>query len=371
MRLLYFTQGFSPHDQRFLTALAESGHEVFFLRLDGEIPTDLPQGIVEVTLPGLRTDLAKKSYTVIVRKLGALLQELKPQLVHAGPLQGPAWLAARTGFSPLVSMSWGSDLLVEADKNRLMRWRTTFILSKTTVLLADCRAVANKAASFRFPPERIKVFPWGVDLDFFVPEGTAPLRRRLKWQKSLVFLCSRSMEPLYGVDVVVQAFTRMAATHPKARLLLMGTGSQEGLLRAMVSDAGVDDRVYFGGFAPLQDLPGIYRSADVYVSASHSDGSSVSLMEALACGKPALVSDIPGNREWIQPGEQGWLFKDGNSEELAARMSEICENGVDANSSLNARQLAEKRADWKQNFRQLLNAYDLAVGNLPVEQRQG
>jgi len=116
MRLLYFTQGFSPHDQRFLTALAESGHEVFFLRLDGEVPTELPQGIIEVTLPGLRTDLAKKSYTVIVRKLGALLQELKPQLVHAGPLQGPAWLAARTGFGPLVSMSWGSDLLVEADK---------------------------------------------------------------------------------------------------------------------------------------------------------------------------------------------------------------------------------------------------------------
>jgi len=151
----------------------------------------------------------------------------------------------------------------------------------------------------------------------------------------------------------------------------MGTGSQEGLLHAMVSEAGLDDRVYFGGFTSLQDLPGMYRSADVYVSASHSDGSSVSLMEALACGKPALVSDIPGNREWIQPGVQGWLFKDGDSEELSARMSEICERGMVADMPLNARQLAEKRADWKQNFKQLLNAYDLAVGNLPVEQRQG
>ena len=371
MRLLYFTQGFSPHDQRFLTALAESGHEVYFLRLDGKVPSELPHGIVEVTLPGLTNDLAKKSYTVIVRKLGALLQELKPQLVHAGPLQGPAWLAARTGFSPLVSMSWGSDLLVEADKTRLMRWRTLFTLSRTTVMLADCRAVATKAASFRFPPERIKVFPWGVDLNFFVPVGTAPLRRRLKWQKCMVFLCSRSMEPLYGVDVVVQAFIRVAASQPRARLLLMGTGSQQGLLRSMVSEAGLDDRVYFGGFAPLQDLPGMYRSADVYVSASHSDGSSVSLMEALACGKPALVSDIPGNREWVEPGKQGWLFKDGDSEALSARMSEICEQGVDADIPLNARQLAEKKADWNQNFRQLLNAYDVAVGNLPVEQRPG
>ena len=56
----------------------------------------------------------------------------------------------------------------------------------------------------------------------------------------------------------------------------------------------------------------MYRAADLYLSASHSDGSSVSLMEALGCGLPVLVSDIPGNREWVTDGEQGWLFPDGD-----------------------------------------------------------
>ncbi|TLN01105.1 glycosyltransferase, partial [bacterium] len=125
--------------------------------------------------------------------------------------------------------------------------------------------------------------------------------------------------------------------------------------------AGLGDRVYFGGFATRADLPGIYRSADVYVSASHSDGSSVSLMEALACGKPALVSDIPGNREWIQTGVQGWLFKDGDASELAAKMKMICENGVEPLLSTNARLLAEARANWGRNFQSLMDAYELAL----------
>jgi len=115
----------------------------------------------EVFLPGVTLDLQKRSYTVIARKLEVLLRELKPDVVHAGPLQGPAWLVARTGFQPLVTMSWGWDLLAEAERSRPMRWRTIYTLSKTAVLLADARAVAQKAISFRFSPERLRIFPWG------------------------------------------------------------------------------------------------------------------------------------------------------------------------------------------------------------------
>ena len=72
----------------------------------------------------------------------------------------------------------------------------------------------------------------------------------------------------------------------------------------------INEKVFFGGHVPQIDLPGYYQAADLYISASHSDGSSVSLMEALASGLPVLVSDIPGNVEWVEPGRQGWLFKD-------------------------------------------------------------
>ena len=100
--------------------------------------------------------------------------------------------------------------------------------------------------------------------------------------------------------------------------------------------------------------------ADLYVSPSHVDGSSVSLMEALACGLPCLVSDIPANMEWVREGENGWLFPDGNADALAAKILAAMEN----HKSLpeighNARAVAEERTDWKKNFQKLMQAYQI------------
>ena len=100
--------------------------------------------------------------------------------------------------------------------------------------------------------------------------------------------------------------------------------------------------------------------ADLYVSSSHVDGSSVSLMEALACGLPCLVSDIPANKEWIFEGQNGWLFQDGNSEALAAKILAAIENRKSLPEiGHNARIVAEERADWKKNSQKLLQAYQI------------
>jgi glycosyltransferase involved in cell wall biosynthesis len=103
----------------------------------------------------------------------------------------------------------------------------------------------------------------------------------------------------------------------------------------------------------------------LYISASHSDGTSISLLEAFACGIPAIVSDIPGNQEWVTPGENGWLFPDGDAEALAS----VILNAVEQRQTLpemgrNARLLAEARADWEKNFPQLEKVYTIALDNL-------
>jgi glycosyltransferase involved in cell wall biosynthesis len=95
------------------------------------------------------------------------------------------------------------------------------------------------------------------------------------------------------------------------------------------------------------DLPRYYRSSDLYVSASLSDGTSISLLEALACGRPVLVSDIPCNREWITPGEQGWLFPSGDVESFAQIvLQDASDRRRLQEMGQAARRLAEQRADW-------------------------
>jgi glycosyltransferase involved in cell wall biosynthesis len=177
-----------------------------------------------------------------------------------------------------------------------------------------------------------------------------------------VLLHTRSWAPLYGVDVMAKAFVRAAQQRPELRLLMLGNGSMAAELRRIFMQGGVLERVQFAGQISQNDLPRYYRAADLYISASHSDGSSVSLMEALACGIPALVSDIPGNREWITPGKEGWWFPDGDADALAQSILNAADRKKDLKAmSASARELAEKRANWRQNVKQLQRAYELAA----------
>ncbi len=256
----------------------------------------------------------------------------------------------------------GLRSLKDSERNAWWRWATRYTLNRSAVLVGDCQAVRDKAVSFGFPNQRIVTFPWGVDLAQFCPGPGDPQLRG--GEDTFVILSLRAWEPIYGVDVLVRAFIQAAREVPALRLLLLGSGSQAGSIRRMVNQSGAGDQVIFVGQAANHDLPSYYRACDLYVSASHSDGSSVSLMEALACGRPALVSDIPGNLEWIEPGAQGWLFPDGNEQALADAMLKAYEQREQLKEmGQAARALAERRADWKKNFQELLRAYRMAVND--------
>jgi glycosyltransferase involved in cell wall biosynthesis len=134
-------------------------------------------------------------------------------------------------------------------------------------------------------------------------------------------------------------------------------------LRQIFSQGDVAERVVYAGHVSYDDLPRHYSMADMYLSASHSDGTSISLLEAMACGRPALVSDIPGNREWVQEGVNGWLFPDGDAAALArAILAAVEQRQRLPEMGEAAREIAEQRADWEKNFPELLKAYELALG---------
>ena len=113
---------------------------------------------------------------------------------------------------------------------------------------------------------------------------------------------------------------KVASVNPDVNLILLGGGSQGANIRRILMNGGVMERVHFGGQVGQRDLPRWYHMADIYISPSHVDGSSVSLLEALACGMPCLVSDIAGNKEWVEEGVNGWLFRDGDVDDLAEKI---------------------------------------------------
>ena len=333
MRILYFSQGYSPHDHRFLAALAGTEHSVFYLRLEGNLhPIEdrpVPAEIQQVQWAGGKTAFHWYDVPRLTIDLKRVIGEVKPDLVHAGPIQTCAFLSVLTGFRPLLTMSWGFDLMQDSERNRWWRWLTRYTLQHTTFFVSDAQITRNKAVGYGMRTDRTAVFPWGVDLKQFSPHGVryerAPSttkRKRLPAadHKPFVLFCNRSWEPRDGVTILAKAFVQVAQERDDVCLLLLGSGSLAQTIRQILMNGQVLDRVQFGGRVSQSELPRWYRMADLYISPSHVDGSSVSLMEALACGLPALVSDIPANKEWVTENVNGWLFPDGDAAALAARI---------------------------------------------------
>lgn len=364
MRVLYFTERDSPHDQRFLRALAGTSHQVFALRHKTNA-AETPEGINVLKWPAGQPDWSHWSgWQNGKQQFSDILEMIKPDLVHAGPVQGPALLTALVGFHPLVTMSWGADLLYHAQRSPWMRLATTYTLARTDVFFGDCQTVAQAAICYGMAPENIVLFPWGVDLNHFSPENdqrtVGNLREELGWEDKFVILCNRSWAPIYGVDVLAKAFVRAAEIDDRLRLLLVGDGPEAGHIQQILEP--VKHWVHYPGRLPNETLPGMYRSADLFVSPSHCDGSSISLLEAMACGCSVLVSDIPSNLEWVTPKVVGDVFRDGDVDHLQDKLLMMANDLSLIRYGQQARKLAEKRANWKENFQKLLAGYDLAVG---------
>jgi L-malate glycosyltransferase len=361
MRIVYFSKSYTPHDYRFLSSLSRTEHEVFFLQLEAARrqteDRSLPENVQQILWAGGRRDFRWRDVPRLTFDLRRVIGKIKPNLIHAGPVQNCAFLAALSGFRPILTMSWGYDLVQDAESNWWMKQITKYVLRNSAFFVSDANVSRDKAVAFGVDPERTVIFPWGTDTELFTPKTFKPSNK-----KAFTIFCSRTWEPIYGVDVLAKAFAKVAAQNPDVNLILLSGGSQGARIRQMLMNGGVMERVHFGGQVSQKDLPRWYHMADLYISPSHVDGSSVTLMEALASGLPCLVSDIPGNREWIEDGVNGWLFRDRDVDDLAEKILSAIKNRKSFKKiGEAARKTAEQKADWRKNFGKLLDAYQAAV----------
>lgn len=362
MRILYFSRSYSTHDHRFLSAIAEGGgHEAYFLQLESNLrqseDRSVPSHIEQIRWAGGNREFRWRDVPRLVLDLKRVINKIKPDLIHAGPIQTCAFLVTLSGYRPLLSMSWGYDLIEDAHKSKWMEWVTRYTLQHSTYFASDSNVTRDKAIKYGMNPDRTVVFPWGVDLQHFHPRQSVNHH-----EQHVTLFCNRSWEPMYGLDVLARAFVKVAHQNQNVGLILLGSGSQGNMIRSILQNGGVLDRVTFGGKVSQKDLPEWYRDADLYISPSHVDGSSVSLMEALACGLPCLVSDIPGNREWIDEGKNGWLFRDGNADDLAEKILTVISKKEKLSEIGRAgRRSAEMRADWRKNAELLMKTYETVV----------
>ena len=144
---------------------------------------------------------------------------------------------------------------------------------------------------------------------------------------SVVFCYLGRLGPEKNMDLLVDAFERLARDEPRACLLLIGDGpSREGAAAGFTAH-GLADRVHFAGLTPYTDVPNVIAAADVFVTASVSEVHPLVVMEALAAGLPAIGIHSPGVGDIIEDGVTGFLTNE-SAEEFSAAMRTLATDPV-------------------------------------------
>ncbi len=364
IKICYLSHFLVEHDYRFLSKLVEREYETYLVAYtDKDIPKEI------VALEGLNIihrrpiylqKWQKFLYVTKVFDFRRILREIKPDVLHSGYIWKDGLLAAASGFHPHLSMPWGTDIIEQAEHYVLCRWITKYVMNHADMVTCDAEIVKQMIVRQTvFPEEKIVVFPWGLELDRFNSEvDGSMIRRKLGWEENIIIVMNRAFKPIYGISYFIQALPRVIEVFPDVRVLLIGKGHLEGQLRCMVKEYGVDDYIHFPGWIPLEEMPKYLAASDIYVSSSLSDGASMCLLEAMACGLPVIVTDIPAILEWVNDGENGCVVSQKSAEELTGRIIKLVKNRSEREKmAQNNLMVAQERLDWNKNFDKLEGIY--------------
>jgi teichuronic acid biosynthesis glycosyltransferase TuaC len=233
---------------------------------------------------------------------------------------------------PVTITARGSDLNVMTQyplPRHMIRWAAEGAAGLVTV----SAALAEGLVKLGIARERVSVLRNGVDLTLFCPGDRAICRADLGLE-GLVLLSVGNLVPVKGHELTIEALTYL----PGARLLIVGDGPERSSLQKLAKSLSVADRIAFLGSMPQAALPNIYAAADVLVLASRYEGWPNVLLEAMACGTPVVVSDIPGMSEIVTSQAVGHLVRERTPRSFAHTVRQIVH---DAPSRITIRRYAE------------------------------
>jgi glycosyltransferase involved in cell wall biosynthesis len=341
IRVLVLGDARQVHVHRWSEFLSHNGYETLTVSLE---PLDGVRGDRRrISLPAFLPDFAR--YPLATSEVRRIVKRFEPDVVNAHFLPNYGMIAALGGFSPWVLSTWGSDVMLLPEKSPFHLWRTRFVIGRADWITSDAEVMSRRLVELGASPTRVLTFPYGVDRTRFFPASVAvsPHGPRI--------VCNRKMERVYNVSALVEAFPELLASASGASLTLAGDGSLRSSLEEIVGRSAPKEAVRFVGDVDHTEMPDLLRRHDVFVSVALSDTTSVSLLEAMACGLFPVVSDIPANREWIEQGRNGFLVDPHDTHALARAIAEAWERPDlrDAAAKRNAG-LIEARADWYRNM---------------------
>lgn len=222
---------------------------------------------------------------------------------------------------PVVLSARGTDINLYP-KFPLIRRQIQCALRRSAHIIAVCRALKERIIELGISESKISVIPNGVDIRKFYPMPQHQARAVLGLpQKRFIILSIGNLVECKGFHYLIPAVRILLNSNKwqtfKPLLIIVGKGPLKATLEAQVHKLGLRDHVMFVGAQPHEKLVFWYNAADLFCLASLREGWANVLLEALACGKPVVATNVGGTPEVINSPEYGILVDKGSPEALA------------------------------------------------------
>lgn len=357
MRIFLLSDGKNPHTIKWVRSLAGQGVDVFVFSL-AAFDKGLYSAFSNVACYSADRELAgnKLSYLTTLKALKMKIKEFRPTVVHAHYASSYGLLGALSGFKPFFISVWGTDVFEFPRKSFVHRMVLKFNLSRASRIFSTSHTMAREIR--KYTARKIKVIPFGVNLSAFSPKLSS---LGFFNEGDLVVGIVKTLEPKYGVEVLVRAFSvvKNKTSNPKLKLLIVGHGAQEMELKQLVDKLGIASVTHFAGWVSVEKIPDYHNAIDISVFPSICDESfGVAVVEASACEKPVIVSRRGGMPEVVAEDVTGLIVPSGDVNALADAIEKlVADPGLRRRLGKQGRARVVELYDWKENLSAMLESY--------------
>jgi L-malate glycosyltransferase len=359
-RILLLADVNSPHTQKLVEGIAASGYETGVFSLSARkkewfggkpritifdedaVPTEVFSG----------SSLRKLGYLRKVKAVKKAIREFKPDIVHAHYATSYGLLGWRCGFHPLVISAWGSDVMDFSASGAVKKALVKKVLNAADLLMAT--SLTLEKAVMEICGKHAVVTPFGVDTNIFRKEEVAG-----PFADAIVIGTVKSLEPVYGIDTLIKAFRIVKQRNPgkKFHLLIVGEGTQREELTALAKTNGLKNEVTFTGRIDRAEIARYHNMIGIFVNLSRYESFGVSVLEAMACENPVVVSDTGGLAEIVDEGKTGFRVKVNDPEAAAAAIEKLLDEKLCVAMGKNAREKVKHEFEWNATVKLIVEEY--------------
>jgi glycosyltransferase involved in cell wall biosynthesis len=360
MKLLLIADPSSSHTIKWSNYLAQKGIEICVFGLSAFEPGLYKEGIRVESMKSSKFiqsqkdgSLLKSFYLNAVPKVKKIIKDFKPDIIHSHYASSYGLIGALTNFHPFVLSIWGNDVFDFPRKTFLHKLIFKFILDKTDYILATSEVMQKEAAIYT--DKYVEVLPFGVDIEKFIP-----INKGQKNKNTLYIGLIKSLESHYGIEYLIKAFklVKQKELPVDIKLMIIGSGSIGKKLKKLAADLKLQNDIQFIGNISNESAPEYHNKLDIEVYLSVKESFGVSVVEALACEKPVVVSNIGGLNEIVNDGINGFVVESRDYHSAAGKIIELIQNpGLRIIFGKSGRQKVILKYDFNKNVNRMFEIY--------------